>query len=138
MISRRSSSVSSERADRPTRVIVIARVRGCGFLMFRALWDTAFQMAVSPIPWAMEKGREGAGRIKNQMEARAAYASVAHEGGPPQNLEILADWAMSWRRKVYRVMSLPDVADDTRPREEPSRVGGVELPAAGGGPALLN
>jgi hypothetical protein len=43
------------------RAIVIARVRGCGFWMFGALWDTAFQVAVTPIRWAVEKGREGTG-----------------------------------------------------------------------------
>ena len=55
------------------RAIIIARVRGWGFWMFRALWDTAFQVAVSPFSWAVEKGKEGAGRIRNQIEARAAY-----------------------------------------------------------------
>jgi hypothetical protein len=47
------------------RAIVIARVRGCRFWMFGALWDTAFQVAVSPFRWVVEKGIEGAGRIKN-------------------------------------------------------------------------
>ncbi len=55
------------------RAIIIARVRGWGFWMFGALWDTAFQVAVSLFRWAIEKGKEGAGRIRNQMEARAAY-----------------------------------------------------------------
>jgi hypothetical protein len=41
--------------------------------MFGALWDTAFQVAVSPFQWPVEKGKEGAGQIRNQMEARAAY-----------------------------------------------------------------
>jgi hypothetical protein len=54
------------------RAIVIARVRGCGFWMFGALWDTTFQVAVSSIPWAVEKGREGAGRIQNQMVAKGS------------------------------------------------------------------
>jgi hypothetical protein len=44
------------------RAIIIARVRGWGFWMFGALWDTAFQVAVSPFRWAVEKGKEGAGR----------------------------------------------------------------------------
>jgi hypothetical protein len=43
------------------RAIIIARVRGWGFWMFGALWDTAFQVAVSPFRWAVEKGKEGAG-----------------------------------------------------------------------------
>ncbi len=63
------------------RAIVIARVRRCRFWMFGALWNTAFQVAVSPIHWAVEKGKEGDGRIKNQMEAWAAYAGFAHGGG---------------------------------------------------------
>jgi hypothetical protein len=55
--------------DIMVQAIVIVRVRGCGFCMFGALWDTAFQVVVSPILWAVEKGREGTGRIKNQIEA---------------------------------------------------------------------
>jgi hypothetical protein len=77
------------------RAVIIAKVRGCGFWMFGALWDTAFQVAVFPIRWAVEKGREGAGRIKNQMEAQAAYTGVTHGEESPENLEILADWAAS-------------------------------------------
>jgi hypothetical protein len=48
--------------------------------MFGALWNTAFQVAVSPFQWAMEKGKEGAGRIRNQMEARAAYVPGGMRG----------------------------------------------------------
>jgi hypothetical protein len=33
--------------------------------MFGALWDTAFQVAIPPFRWAVDRGREGAGRIKN-------------------------------------------------------------------------
>jgi hypothetical protein len=54
------------------RVIIIARAHGCVFWMFGALWDTAFQVEVSLIRWAVEKGRVSSGRIKNQMEACAA------------------------------------------------------------------
>jgi hypothetical protein len=54
------------------RAIVIVRVRLCRFGMFGALWDTAFQDAVSPIRWSVHKEREGTGRINNQMEACAA------------------------------------------------------------------
>ena len=76
------------------RAIIIAWMRGCGFWMFGALWDTAFQVAVSPICWAMEKGREGAVRIKNQMEARAAYTGTSRDARTSDNLEILADWVL--------------------------------------------
>ncbi len=48
------------------RAIIIARVRGWGFWMFGALWDTAFQVAVSPFRWVVEKGKEGAGRIRTR------------------------------------------------------------------------
>jgi hypothetical protein len=48
--------------------------------MFGALWNTAFQVAVSPFRWAIEKGKEGAGRIRNQMEARAAYVPGGMRG----------------------------------------------------------
>ncbi len=36
------------------RAVIITRVRGWGFWMFGALWDTAFQVAVSPFRWAVE------------------------------------------------------------------------------------
>jgi hypothetical protein len=81
------------------RAVIIARVRGWGFWMLGSLWDTAFEVAVSHFCWAVEKGKEGAGRIKNQMEARAAYAGVGHGGESPDNVEVLADWAASWRWK---------------------------------------
>jgi hypothetical protein len=95
--------------------------------MFRALWDTAFQVAGSPFRWAVEKGKEGAGRIKNQMEARAAYAGGNPGEGEPCSMEVLADWAASWRWRVY----------GTTPSIE-ARVGGANLPADGGGAASIN
>ncbi len=103
------------------RAIIIARVRGWGFWMFGALCDTAFQVAVSPFRWAVEKGKEGAGQIRNQMEARAAYVPGQQEEGPG-NVEVLADWAASWRRRVYGEAS-PILA----------KVGGANLPIDGGG-----
>jgi hypothetical protein len=42
------------------------------------------------------------------MEARAAYAGVAREAGTSDNLEILAEWATSWRLKVYELGSLTE------------------------------
>jgi hypothetical protein len=109
------------------RAIIIARVRGWGFWMFGALWDTAFQVAVSPFRRAVEKGKEGAGRIRNQMEARAAYVPGQPQGNEPGNVEVLADWAASWRRRVYG-MAPPIEA----------RVGGANLPLDGGGTASSN
>ena len=106
------------------RAIVIARVRGCGFWLFGALWDTAFQIAVSPIRWAARKGREGAGRIKNQMEARAAYNGSPGEHGIAEGLDILTDWAASWRRKVYGSGPLAEENGRPAPREESSAGGG--------------
>jgi hypothetical protein len=86
--------------DIMVRAIVIARVRGCSFWMFGALWDTALlQVAISPIRWVVEKGWEGTGHNKNQMEARVAYTGVAGEIGTSDNLEVLADWATPWCRK---------------------------------------
>jgi hypothetical protein len=73
--------------------------------MFGGLWDTAFQAAASPIYWAVEKGKEDAGCIKNQMEARSAFAGTAKDE-TSDNLEVLADWVTSWRRNVYRLGSL--------------------------------
>jgi hypothetical protein len=120
------------------RAIIIARVRGWGFWMFGALWDTAFQVAVSPFRWAVEKGKEAAGRIRNQMEARAAYARVDHGGESPDNMEVLADWAASWRRRVYGVMLSADLLVEVRPGAGVPRVGGANLPADGGGSATNN
>ncbi len=109
------------------RAIIIARVRGWGFWMFGALWDTAFQVAASPFRWAVEKGKEGAGRIRNQMEARAAYVPGPPQEEGPGNVEVLADWAASWRRRVYG-MAPPILA----------RVGGANLPIDGGGTGSNN
>jgi hypothetical protein len=112
------------------RAIIIARVRGWGFWMFGALWDTAFQVAVSPFLHSCgreEKGKEGAGRIRNQMEARAAYMPGQPQENEPGNVEVLADWAASWRRRVYG-MAPPIEA----------RVGGANLPVDGGGTASSN
>ena len=111
------------------RAIIIARVRGWGFWMFGALWDTAFQVAVSPFRWAIEKGKEGAGRIRNQMEARAAYTPGQPQEGQ-DNVEVLADWAASWRRRVYG-MAPPLQAGG-------GHVGGANLPLDGGGAGALN
>jgi hypothetical protein len=91
------------------RAIIIARVRGWGFWMFGALWETAFQVAVSPFRWAVEKGKEGAGRIRNQIEARAAYvmASIFRRGfhvvipDPPNSPAVLtrrSGWQKSGER----------------------------------------
>jgi hypothetical protein len=101
--------------------------------VFGALWDTAFQVAVSPFRWAVEKGKEGAGRIKNQMEARAAYAGVGHGGESPDNVEVLADWAASWRRRVYGMAPSAELSLEARPETSPPRVVGANLPADGGG-----
>jgi hypothetical protein len=109
------------------RAIIIARVRGWGFWMFGALWDTAFQVAVSPFRWSVEKGKEGTGRIRNQTEARAAYAGGNLGEGGPDNMEVLADWAASWRQRVYGMA--PSIE---------ARVGGANLPADGGGAASVN
>jgi hypothetical protein len=53
-------------------------------------------------------GREGAGCIKNQMAECAAFAGASREAGTSDNLENLADWAISWRCKVYRKGSLTE------------------------------
>jgi hypothetical protein len=112
------------------RAIIIARVRGWGFWMFGALWDTAFQVAVSPFRWAIEKGNEGAGQIRNQMEARAAYMPGQPQEEGHDNVEVLADWAASWRRRVYG-MAPPLQAGGVN-------VGGANLPIDGGGTGAIN
>jgi hypothetical protein len=64
------------------RAIIIARVRGWGFWMFEALWDTAFQVAVSPFRWAVEKGKEGAAEsgIKWRPGQHTKEATLEKEG----------------------------------------------------------
>ncbi len=82
------------------RAIIIARVRGWGFWMFGALWDTAFQVAASPFRWAIEKGKEGAGRIRNQMEggvcAWTATGGRTQQCGSPGGLGSLMETESLW------------------------------------------
>jgi hypothetical protein len=93
---------------------------------------------MAPFRWAVEKGKEGASQIKNQMEARAAYAGVNHGGESPDNVEVLADWAASWRRRVYGMVLSVELSLEARPGTAQSRVVGANLPADGGGPAANN
>jgi len=87
-------------------------------------------VAVSPFRWAIEKGKEGAGRIRNQMEARAAYVPGQPQEEGHDNVEVLADWAASWRRRVYG-MAPPIQAME-------AKVGGANLPIDGGGTGSIN
>jgi hypothetical protein len=66
-------------------------------------------IAVLPIKGAVDKEREGAGHIKNQMEARAAYAGFPVEQEAVDSLEMLTDCATSWRLKVYGMGSLSGI-----------------------------
>ena len=79
------------------------------------------------IPMAVEKGKEGAGRIRNQMEARAAYVPGQPQEEGPGNVEVLADWAASWRRRVYGIA--PPIQ---------AGVGGANLSIDGGGTGSNN
>ncbi len=72
------------------------------------------------------------------MEARAAYAGNDHREEDPGNMEVLADWAASWRQRVYGVAPSAEAPAGVRPGEAPSRVGGANLPAEGGGAATFN
>ncbi len=71
---------------------------------------------------AVEKGKEGAGRIRNQMKAKATYVPGQSQEEGPSSVEVLADWAASWRRRVYGVAPPIQVG-----------VGGANLPIDGGG-----
>jgi hypothetical protein len=75
----------------------------------------------------VEKGKEGVGWIRNQMEARAAYVPGQPQEEGPGNVEVLADWAASWRRRVYGVA--PPIQ---------AKVGGANLPIDGGGTGSNN
>ncbi len=84
------------------RAIIIARVRGWGFWMFRARWDTAFQVAVSPFRWAVEE-RQGR-RWPNQKSdggqggicAWTATGGRAQQCGGPGGLG--GGGSMEWHR----------------------------------------
>jgi hypothetical protein len=80
-------------------------------------------VAVALIHWAVNKGREGAGCIKNQMEARAAYAKAPKETGTSDNLEILANWVTSWRRKENGLGLLTEAASGAGREEALVEVG---------------
>jgi hypothetical protein len=64
------------------RAIILARVRGWGFWMFGALWDTAFQVAVSPFRWAVEKGKEEC----RKMAQEARQTALKHTHKLPRRL----------------------------------------------------
>jgi hypothetical protein len=49
------------------------------------------------------------------MEARAAYAGAGHREGEPDYVEVLADWAASWRRRVYKVIPSAELPVEARP-----------------------
>ena len=61
------------------------------------------------------------------MEAIAAYVPGQPQEDGPGNVEVLADWAASWRKRVYW-MAPPIEA----------RVGGANLPIDGGGTSSRN
>jgi hypothetical protein len=67
------------------------------------------------------------------MVVQAAYVGAAHDAEAPDNLDILADWATSWRRKVYGVSPLAEASASLEQGESllMRRVGRVGLAAAG-------
>jgi hypothetical protein len=62
------------------------------------------------------------------------YAGNGHREGESDNVEVLADWAASWRRRVTSA----ELPAEARHGGAPPRVGGANLPVDGGGPAALN
>ena len=54
------------------------------------------------------------------MEARAAYNGSPGEHGIAEGLDILTDWAASWRRKVYGSGPLVEENGRSAPRGEDS------------------
>ena len=42
------------------RTVILWRIQGGGLWVLGVLWDTVFQVAISPIKWAMDNGREEA------------------------------------------------------------------------------
>jgi len=54
------------------RVIVIVKVRGCGWWLMGAFWGTLFQVAVVPEQWPMPKGHTVCKAVTYQMTAEGA------------------------------------------------------------------
>ncbi len=84
-------------------------------------------MITMPGRWALEWGRDQGEVISKAMEARAAYVPGQPQEEGPGNVEVLADWAASWRRRVYG-MAPPIQA----------RVEGANLLIDGGGTGSRN
>ncbi len=54
------------------RIVVTVRCKGCGLWVLTALWETLFQLAISPFSW-MDAAMEGVGvRVGQMMETEAA------------------------------------------------------------------
>jgi hypothetical protein len=74
--------------DIMVRAIVVARVLGCLFWMFGALWDTALQVAASLIRLAVEKKKE----VKALAASRTRWRQGRHTLEQPEGLNHLTTW----------------------------------------------
>jgi hypothetical protein len=68
------------------RAIAIARVRGCGWRLMGAFWETLVQVEVAPVQWAMAKGHTIHKTVSYQMTAEAARLEI--EDSEAQRLTI--------------------------------------------------
>jgi hypothetical protein len=109
-------------ASTVVRMSVLYTWKGPGLWMMTAFWGTAFQLITMPSRWALEWGQARGEAVSRAMEARAAYVPGQTQEDGPGNVEVLADWAASWRRRVYGLA--PSIE---------ARVGGANLPIDGGG-----
>jgi hypothetical protein len=122
------------------RAIAIARIRGRGWLLMRAFWDTLFQIAVAPVQWTMVKSHTIGKTVTNQMTAEAARLemedseaqrlTIEEVDGPSvpkmqlNNLDRLVNWSNKFlcRRDTDRVYPLPVI------RNEQATMGSLTTP----------
>ena len=61
------------------RTVILWRIRGGGLWVLGVFWDTVFQIAISPIKWAMDNGREEALAVLERTGCHPETATGEHE-----------------------------------------------------------
>lgn len=56
------------------RIIVLIKIRGVGIWLLGAVWNTVYQLLITPVRWADNAARDVAERVGNQMTTDAAAA----------------------------------------------------------------
>jgi hypothetical protein len=103
------------------RAIAIARVRGCGWWLMGAFWGTLFQVAVTPVQWAMAKGHTIGKTVSYQMTAEAARLEI--EEGEAQRLTIEeVDGASARKVQINNMDRLVNLSNEFLGRRDNDRV----------------